>query len=213
MRLPAQRLASALLDHPRVARALFGVTPAGPVNLDPVTLALRAVAGPFADRAPRTVELGAGPGAVIAGWLARRTGRPVEAVELDPSVAARARAATRGLAVAVVEGDGPGAVAGPVDLWVANPPYLPSATGAALALERFGVAPRAWDGGPDGTAVVAAWMAAAAPRSAPGATFLFGVGARWVEAEAVERAVAAGPWRVHRRWRLGPARLWALTRR
>lgn len=193
-------LADRLARHPRLVGRAFGLDAPADVDLDPVTWGLRGVLSPWLPDAARVAEVGTGPGALLATWVHRRTGRPVVAVEWDPDRAARARArAPAGVEVRV--GDGPAAVGGPVDLLVFNPPYLPR--GAALA----GLPAHVWDGGPEGTAVLARWLGAAA--ALPARRVVFGVGARWVRGAAAE-AVIGPAWRVRRRYRTPGARLWVL---
>jgi len=106
--------------------------------------------------AARILDVGTGSGA-LAIVLARELPAAVTAIDL--SAAALALAAENAAAHAVAEriaflpGDLAQLPAGPFDLIVANPPYIPSGDIAGLMAEVSAFEPRlALDGGPDGLA-------------------------------------------------------------
>jgi methylase of polypeptide subunit release factors len=208
----AERAGARLFGRPAVLQLLFGVHPVGTVRFDAVTLLLRAVALPYARDASSIGEIGPGPGALLSGWLARKTGKKVLAVEIDPSVVTEARRAVVGLAVEIVQGDGPGALPAPVDLLVANPPYIATDVGMT-GLSGLGLRQLAWDGGPDGTSVISRWLVEASGMVRPGGHLLIGVARRWQPERSVEALLEGGRWEVVRRHRGLGATVWALRPR
>ncbi|MBK1663625.1 protein-(glutamine-N5) methyltransferase, release factor-specific [Rhodospirillum rubrum] len=103
----------------------------------------------------RILDLGTGSGCVLLALLADRPGAIGLGIDIAPGAArvALRNARTLGLErrALFAVGDWAAAVAGPFDLVVSNPPYIPSADIAALEPEvaRFDP-PRALDGGADG---------------------------------------------------------------
>jgi hypothetical protein len=147
---------------------------AGEHYLDATTLALLRAARRHVVPGSRVLEVGTGCAAVVALWLWRRLGCEVTATELAPHVAARARESVRldGAPVRVVEGDLLAGLQGPFDHVLFNPPYVPTAVGRARGLpERLR---SQWDGGADGTEVLARFLAAF-EREGGDATALLGV--------------------------------------
>jgi release factor glutamine methyltransferase len=144
---------------------------------------------------PRTVvELCCGSGAVAAALTARLGDVDVYAVDIDP---AAVRCARRNLPGAhVYEGDLdaplPGALAGRVDVLVANAPYVPTAEIAFLPPEARDHEPRAaLDGGGDGLDIARRVMAAAPRWLAPAGLVLVETSVRQAPALAAA-AVGAG---------------------
>jgi release factor glutamine methyltransferase len=147
-----------------------------------VELALGAV-----DRgAPlRVVDVGTGSGCVAVALATELPAARVHALELSPAAAAVARrnVERHGLAarVEVVESDlldGLPAAARPVDLLVANLPYIPTAELAGLMPDVRDFEPRlALDGGADGLALVRRLIASAPPALAEGAFLVLEAGA------------------------------------
>ena len=162
-------------DTETVVEAALAVLPAGPA---------------------RVLDLGTGPGTMLLAILA---GRPqAEGLGIDRSVraleAARSNAAALGLGRRAVfrEGDWMAGLAGPFDLIVANPPYIPSRDCETLQAEVREHDPRlALDGGPDGLSAYRAIVAGAGPLLAPGGHLVLELGIG--QAMAVARlARAAG---------------------
>jgi release factor glutamine methyltransferase len=106
----------------------------------------------------RVVDIGTGSGAIALALKHERPALEVLAVDrsADAATVARGNAERLGLAVEVVEGDllAPLAERGPFALVVSNPPYIPSADIAALAVEVRKEPLAALDGGHDGLDVV-----------------------------------------------------------
>jgi release factor glutamine methyltransferase len=130
-------------------------------------------------REPLVVDLCTGSGALALALAAARPDAVVHAVELDPDAAAWARRnlAARGTPCAPVtlhEGDvtAPDVLAeldGAVDLVVANPPYVPSATPVSQEVRHDPA--RAVFAGDDGLDVLTPMIATAARLLRPGGQF------------------------------------------
>ena len=107
------------------------------------------------DREPeRIVEVGIGSGAIAAALALERPSLEIVAVELSRPALAVARENLEALGVAervtLICGDGVGALRGPFDAVVSNPPYIPSAELEALPPEVQHEPRLALDGGADG---------------------------------------------------------------
>ena len=153
-RAPWLRIADPIFRSRRLTRHLFGIDP-GPLNHDAFDLASLALLRGIRAWVPpgaRVLELGTGPGAVLAASMARRSARVVawEAHEASARAAQQRVAATPWLdCVAVVHGRlGPDSDLGDATIVVANPPYVPRAQGEALGLDP--TRRHAWCGGEDG---------------------------------------------------------------
>jgi release factor glutamine methyltransferase len=126
-----------------------------------------------AGRPVRILDLGTGPGTILLALLAARpttTGLGID-VAAEALEAARANADALGLSDRATfrEGDWLTGLAGPFDLIVSNPPYIPAADCRALAPEVRDHDPRlALDGGPDGLAAYRTILAGAPALLAPG---------------------------------------------
>lgn len=120
---------------------------------------IEAVLAQVADRAVplRLLELGVGSGCLLLTLLAELPQADGLGVDISPAALAVARQNAVALGVAgrcrLVEGDWSAAVAGPFDIVVSNPPYIPAGDIAGLEPEVVQYEPRlALDGGPDGLA-------------------------------------------------------------
>jgi methylase of polypeptide subunit release factors len=167
-----------LARSPRLARALLRLElpplEPGEHYLDATTLGLLRAARGHVAPGSRVLDVGTGSAAVLALWLWRQLGCEVTATELAPHVAARARESVRlnRSPVRVVEGDLLAGLGGPFDHVLCNPPYVPTAAGRARGLpERLR---SQWDGGADGTEVLARFLESF-EREAGNATALLGV--------------------------------------
>lgn len=129
----------------------------------------------------RVVDIGTGSGAIALALKHERPALDVLAVDrsADAAAVARQNAEKLGLAIEVVEGDllAPVADRGPFALIVSNPPYIPSADIAALAVEVRKEPLAALDGGRDGLDVVRRLIADAPSLLAPGGALALEIGA------------------------------------
>ena len=119
-----------------------------------VELALDHLTSRYEGHEPTTVvDVGTGSGAVALAISAHADDARVIGVDISPSalaVAMRNRDRLPGSGVEFVQGDMLTAIAGPVDVIVSNPPYIPSGTLASLAVEVRREPTIALDGGVDG---------------------------------------------------------------
>jgi len=124
-------------------------------------------------RPPRIADLGTGTGAILLALLhelpdAHGVGTDIS-FEALTTATRNAAALGLGARTAFVACDYAAAFAGPFDLIVSNPPYIPSADIAHLAIEVREHDPRrALDGGADGLAAYRALIPQAAALLAPG---------------------------------------------
>jgi release factor glutamine methyltransferase len=141
----------------------------------------------------RVVDIGTGSGAIALALKQARPALEVLAVDRSPDAAAvaRANAERLALAVEVLEGDllAPVAARGPFALVVSNPPYIPTADIAALAVEVRKEPHAALDGGRDGLELVRRLIADAPALLAPGGALAMEIGAG--QASAVAALFAA----------------------
>jgi release factor glutamine methyltransferase len=142
----------------------------------------------------RIADLGTGSGVILVALLHELPDAFGIGTDCDPAALATARANAGRLGVAArtafVACDFGAALAGGLDLVVANPPYIATDEIAALAPEVRDFDPRgALDGGPDGLAAYRAMVADAGRLLAPRAHLVMEVGAG--QADAVSALVAA----------------------
>lgn len=134
------------------------------------------------DAAWRIVDFGTGTGCLLLALLSELPNAYGIGIDILPGAAraARANAAALGLAgrAGFLAGSWDAAICGPVDVILANPPYISSAAIAGLAPEVARWEPRrALDGGPDGLAAYRALAPAARRLLAPSGVGLVEVGA------------------------------------
>ena len=167
----------------------FAVTPD---VLDPradTETLVEAVLAEFAERRAeplRIVDFGVGAGPILAALLSEFPNAIGIGVEKSPAAAATAAANFSSLGLSARAelriGNWGEGLAGPFDLVVSNPPYIPSAEIATLSLEVREHDPRlALDGGPDGLSAYRAL--------APEITRLIAPGGRF----ALEHGLGQGP--------------------
>jgi methylase of polypeptide subunit release factors len=191
-----------------LTRCLFGVRtePLGPGNryFDLTTLALKRVASARIERGARVLDMGTGTSAVLGLWLARALACEVTCTDVDPRTVERARAnvARNEVSLTVVCASLFEGVEETFDYVLFNPPYLPTATGRER--DQPEELRSMWDGGPEGTDTIAAFLDAFSARDSR-ATVLLGVNRVHVGRERVTaligardpldlRAVEAHPW-------------------
>lgn len=154
----------------------------------------------------RLADVGTGSGAIALALAKTRPGNTVYACDVSPDALAVARANAERLALEVtfLEGDldQPLRALEPLDLIVANLPYVRAADIAALAIEVRAEPWLALDGGDDGLALVRRLVAAAPALLAPGGALVLEIG----QGQATETAAlcrAAGLEEVRARADLG----------
>lgn len=146
-----------------------------------VELALQMLRDNPANRALRIADLGTGTGAILLALLselpgARGIGTDISAEALRTAQENAARLGLSGRA-AFIRCDYASALAGPFDLIVSNPPYIPSADIAGLAVEVRDHDPHlALDGGADGLRAYRALIAQAGCILAPDAVLVVEAG-------------------------------------
>jgi release factor glutamine methyltransferase len=145
--------------------------------------------------APRIADVGTGSGAIAIALAKERPDATVFAVDVSPDalVVARANADRLGVAVTFLEGDlaAPLAPLAPLDLIVANLPYVRTGDIAGLAPEVRAEPARALDGGADGLDLVRRLVAAAPALLAPGGALALEIGIGQA-AETARLCAAAG---------------------
>lgn len=132
--------------------------------------------------APALADVGAGSGAIAVVLAVRLPAAAVYALDAsdDALAVVAANARRHGVAgrVRCLAGDLLAPLPGPVDLVVANLPYVPTAEWQALPPEIRDWEPRqALDGGPDGLDPIRRLLAQAPPFLRPGAALLLEIGA------------------------------------
>ncbi len=135
---------------------------------------------PPPDRVWRVADVGTGSGCLAVTLAAEHPAAVLTATDMAwPALQVARRNARRhrvAARVRLVQTDGLRGLAGPFDLVVANPPYIPRGELERLAVARY--EPRhALDGGPDGLTWVRAWLRQAAARLAPRGAVLMEIGA------------------------------------
>ncbi len=171
-----------------LARRLFGLDLSAPGEgeryFDATTVAMRRACRAHVRPGARVLEVGTGSFAVLALWQSRTLGCEVTSTEINPLIARRARESVQrlGASVRVVEGSFLAGLAGPFDVVLCNPPYVPTPTGEALKLPEH--LRSRWDGGADGSETLAGFLAAF-EREGGAALGLLGVNRRHVPRERV----------------------------
>jgi release factor glutamine methyltransferase len=140
--------------------------------------------------APRVLDVGTGSGCLAITLALEWPDAEMTATDISATAlaVAHANAVELGARVTFLEASGAGEDAGPIDLLVSNPPYIPRDQYAGLQAEVRDHEPvSALVGGDDGLVVVREVVSAAARRLAPGGLLLveFGYG----QADAVREIV------------------------
>lgn len=208
-----------LRGHPLAVRALFGVRlpPGLRVGYDTTTVALHRSLARRGRGAASALEVGVGEAALLAVSFARRFGVAVDGVDLSAARVESSRrvAGHNRAAVRIWQSDLLDGVEGRYDLIFTNPPYVPTAAGRALDLTAAAGFDddRVWDGGADGTAVIARLLAQAPAHLEAGGRLILGVQSFYVPDETVRRLAAAAGFEVvgrERPW-LSPSVVWVLA--
>ncbi|MBS0292524.1 MAG: peptide chain release factor N(5)-glutamine methyltransferase [Proteobacteria bacterium] len=139
--------------------------------------------------APRVADLGTGSGAIALALQQQRPDAQVLAVDAsaDALAVARANAQRLGLAVQCVHGDWLAGLAGPFDIIVSNPPYIPAQDPHLAALTHEPLSALA--SGADGLDDIRTIVAQAPALLAPGGWLLLEHG--WDQAPAVQTLLRA----------------------
>jgi release factor-specific protein-(glutamine-N5) methyltransferase len=143
--------------------------------------------------APRVLDIGTGSGCLAITLALEWPDAEMTATDISATAlaVAHANAVELGARVTFLEASGAGEDAGPIDLLVSNPPYIPRDQYAGLQAEVRDHEPvSALVGGDDGLVVVREVVSAAARRLAPGGLLLveFGYGQADAVREIVENA-------------------------
>ena len=129
----------------------------------------------------KVADVGTGSGAIAVAIARHARGTWVAATDLsaDALVVARDNAARNDVAIELYQGDLDEALAplAPLDLIVANLPYIPTASLASLPPEVRAEPALALDGGPDGLSLVRRLVAAAPALLVPGGVLALEIGA------------------------------------
>lgn len=146
-----------------------------------VELALDMLRENPARQGTRIADLGTGTGAILLALLSELHGAVGVGTDISQEAleTARGNAARLGLAdrTSFVRCDYASGLTGPFDLVVSNPPYIPSADIAGLAIEVRNHDPRrALDGGPDGLDAYRALIPQAARILTPGGALVVEAG-------------------------------------
>jgi len=205
--------------HPWNVRLRFGVRlpPGVPTHFDTTTIALQKALEKWATNAERILELGTGNAALLSCFLARRLGREVHGVELSASRVQQALQVVRhnSLPVRLWQSDLFGQVQGTYDLIVFNPPYVPSAMGQALGLDKRPEfdGDQVWDGGETGTETIEKFLKSLPPHLAPEGRVLLGVQGFYVPPEVLQPLFEKAGLKVAKRFRtrFNPSDVWVLT--
>ena len=154
--------------------------------------------------AGRVLDLGVGGGVLAVTWLLERPGTHAVAVDASPDALAlaRANAARHGVLdrLALVASDWTSALSreSPFDLAMSNPPYLSIGDAPDLSVTVRDHDPAsALFAGEDGLGAIRRLLADLAAHLAPGAPFLFEIGAGQAPAVADEVAARSG-WSLER---------------
>jgi len=167
LKRPASRLIARVTRSGWLAARLFGVRvrPLSDPSLyyfDVTTPVLVRVASRHVHPRMRVLDLGTGAAAIIGLALWRRHGCRVVAADINPSLvqSSRDNVAFNGAPIDVVQSSFLAGVDGDVDIVTFNPPYVTTAHGSARGLdEPYRVQ---WDGGAEGTSVIARFLDAIA---------------------------------------------------
>ena len=183
-RLAAREPLAYVLGEREFYGRAFVVTPAVLVPRPETELLVELALAHLASRAAATVALDVGTGSGVLGvtLAAERPELPVMAIDCSREALAVARDNARRLGVAArvsfVCADLLAATRGPLDLVLANLPYIPAALVDGLMPEVACYEPRvALDGGEDGLALVRRLLDQLATRLAPGGLAALEIGA------------------------------------
>lgn len=207
-------------QHPEVVDRLFGVRVPSDIEIayDSTTVALRLALPKWWSHSGKILEVGTGSAGLLSGFVAKRTGKSVDAVEISEE---RVKTATRvlasnGLKVNVVRSDLFAQVRGPYSLIFSNPPYVPTEAGRQLNLTERGRfdSDRAWDGGADGMDIIRQILNGAAQMITHNGIVLLGAQRFYISDEMMAQAARSASLRLvhtHRFW-WNPSHVWALGR-
>lgn len=156
---------------PLVARALFGIRFAPALSehdyyFDITTVVLFQFLAKRLDRRSRLLDMGTGAAAVLGLSLWRRVGCQVISSDINPVLvtSARRNVAHNRAPIEVVQSRFFNAVPDRFDVVSFNPPYVPTSSGEERVLQERR---SQWDGGADGTDVIAGYLEAVAALGRP----------------------------------------------
>ena len=178
---------------PLVARALFGIRFAPALSetdyyFDVTTFALFQFLAKRLDRRSQLLDMGTGSAAVLGLSLWRRVGCQVISSDIDPALvtSARRNVAHNGAPIEVVQSTYFDAVPDRFHVVSFNPPYVPTSAGEERGLRERRTQ---WDGGTDGTHVIAGYLDAVAALGRPITSHL-GMNRQHVDGPKMSRVLA-----------------------
>jgi release factor glutamine methyltransferase len=180
----------------RVAEALFGArflpVSDGHYYFDITSLVLTRHLRSRIKPSDRVLDLGTGSTALVSLYLHREIGCELLAADINPVMVAMAMQAIRhnGAQLQAVQSDLLSRIDWPFNIVVFNPPYVATALGETLQLPE---ATRSqWDGGHDGTAVIARFLSQLAALSRPVVAYL-GINSSHVARDLMRKRIADQP--------------------
>lgn len=189
-------------------KRLFGLTVPREIDIsfDPTTVALRqAVCDSITSKDSAVFEMGIGQAALVGLSVAKERGVELHGADCSPSRVETSQrvAEANGVETQFLVSDLFASVAPQqrFDVIFFNVPYVPSQQGQTLQLtKRLGVdGDQVWDGGPDGTQVLRAFLAEAIDFLAPEGRVVFGVQNIFVPEEVVQQVIQDCGYRLQQR--------------
>ena len=188
----------------RLCRIRFGVdvsTRVLPALWDQTTPVLRDALSSEVRPGMRLLEMGTGQAALLLCWLANSYpgyGLTLVGAEINPHFAENARnvASANGAHIEIIVSNLFEGVQGNFDLIFINPPYVPQTHPAA---SKHGGNPldTTWDGGPQGTEVIADFLDGAHRFLAPNGLVLLGVNEFYVPGGLLRELIAGKGYRIN----------------
>lgn len=156
---------AAIRSNPAIISLLFGVKTLGgeTIHWDTTTLMLKRSLKKVLRKEDSVFEMGVGQAALLSIWVAKtRLAKKVDGADVSHARVASARQTVElnGVDIQLFESNLFSNVPGTYDVIFFNPPYVRTEIGRSLNLtERLNVdGDQVWDGGTDGTAVIADFL-------------------------------------------------------
>ena len=184
---------AAIRSHPSIISLLFSVKTFGDetIHWDTTTLLLKRTLGRVLRKEDSVFEMGVGQAALLSIWVAKsnRAGKIAGAdVSRMRVTSARKTVELNGVDVQLLESNLFSHITDSYNVIFFNPPYVRTGIGRALKLtERLNVdGDQVWDGGVDGTAVIAEFFQGLKNHLLPGGSALVGVQDYYVKRPQLE---------------------------